>query len=92
MGRIVDTKIDDRATSGVCKCRGIATGHAYMEKHYRIDELSKLWSIGRETVRLIVKDEPGVLRIRQGLKRAHTTYSVPESVAARIHMRLQSSK
>ena len=64
----------------------------YAETHYRIADLAQLWSIGRETLRLIVKDEPGVIRIRLGRKKSHTTYSVPASVAERIHMRLQSDK
>lgn len=60
----------------------------FAEKHYRVGELANLWGLGRETVRKIVKDEPGVIKIRQGRKKAHTTYSVPESVARRIHTRL----
>jgi hypothetical protein len=58
------------------------------ERHYRISELSELCSLGRETVRKLVKDDPGVIKIRQGRKKAHTTYSVPESAAHRIHTRL----
>lgn len=50
-----------------------------------------MWSLGRETVRLLVKGEPGVIRIRLGRKRSHTIYSVPESVAVRIHTRLLNS-
>jgi hypothetical protein len=61
---------------------------SYAEKHYRIGELAKLWGLGRETIRMIVKDEPGVIKIRMGPKKAHTTYSVPESAAQRIHTRL----
>ena len=61
---------------------------SFAEKHYRVGELAGLWGLGRETVRKIVKDEPGVIKIRQGRKRADTTYSVPESVARRIHTRL----
>ena len=61
---------------------------SFAERHYRISELARLWSLGRETVRKIVMDEPGVIKIRQGRKKAHTTYSVPESVARRIHTRL----
>lgn len=61
---------------------------SFAEKHYRVCELAGLWGLGRETVRKIVKDEPGVIKIRQGRKKAHTTYSVPESVARRIHTRL----
>lgn len=61
---------------------------AFNEQHYRIADLAALWAIGREKVRLLIKDEPGVLRLRLGRKRAHTTYSVPASVAQRIHNRL----
>jgi len=62
------------------------------ERHYRVGELAAMWNIGRETVRLLVKDEPGVIRIRLGRKKAHTIYSVPESVALRIHTRLLNSR
>jgi hypothetical protein len=61
---------------------------SYAEKHYRVGELAKLWGLGRETIRLIVKDEPGVIKIRMGPKKAHMTYSVPGSAAQRIHTRL----
>jgi hypothetical protein len=58
------------------------------ERHYRISDLARLWSLGRETVRKLVKDDPGVIKIRMGRKKAHTIYSVPESAARRIHTRL----
>lgn len=58
------------------------------EKHYRISDLARLWCLGRETVRKLVKDDPCVLKIRMGRKKAHTIYSVPESAAHRIHTRL----
>jgi hypothetical protein len=58
------------------------------ERHYRVGELAEMWNLGRETVRLLVKDEPGVIKVRLGRKKAHTSYSVPASVAARIHTRL----
>ena len=58
------------------------------EKHYRIGDLARLWGLGRETVRKLVKDDPGVVKIRMGRKKAHTIYSVPESAAHRIHTRL----
>jgi hypothetical protein len=61
---------------------------SFAEKHYRIGELAERWGLGRETVRKLVKDEPGVIQIRQGRKKAHTTYTIPESVARRIHTRL----
>jgi hypothetical protein len=62
------------------------------ERHYRIGELAVMWRLGRETVRLLVKDERGVIKIRLGHKKAHTIYSVPQSVAARIHTRLLDSR
>ena len=65
--------------------------HPTFERHYRIGELAEMWKLGRETVRLLVKDEQDVIRIRLGRKKAHTIYSVPESVAVRIHTRLLNS-
>jgi hypothetical protein len=64
---------------------------AAFEKHYRIGDLARLWGLGRETVRKLVKDDPGVIKIRMGRKKAHTIYSVPESAARRIHTRLLSA-
>lgn len=58
------------------------------ERHYRVSELAEMWRLGRETVRKLVMNEPGVIKIRLGRKKAHTIYSVPESVARRIHTRL----
>ena len=60
------------------------------ERHYRIGELCVLWGIGRETLRKILLDEPGVVKIRLGRRKSHTTYSIPASVAERIHTRLSS--
>ena len=58
------------------------------EDHYSIADLSKRWRIGREAVRLLVKDEPGVFRLRLGRKKSMCRYSVPASVAIRIHNKL----
>jgi hypothetical protein len=58
------------------------------EKHYRISDLARLWGLGRETVRKLVKDDPDVIKIRMGRKKSHTIYSVPESAAHSIHTRL----
>lgn len=49
---------------------------------------ARMWGLGRETVRKLVKDDAGVVKIRMGRKKAHTFYSVPESAARRIHTRL----
>ena len=58
------------------------------EPHYSISELASQWRLGRETVRVLVKDEPGVVKIRMGARKAMTRYSVPQSVARRIHTKL----
>jgi hypothetical protein len=58
------------------------------EMHYSIADLAKQWRLGRETVRLLVKDEPGVLKIQLGRRKALTRYSVPASVARRVHTKL----
>ena len=62
--------------------------NATFEKHYRIGELAEMWHLGRETIRKLVQNDPGVIKIRMGRKRAHTVYSIPESAARRIHTRL----
>jgi hypothetical protein len=58
------------------------------EVHYSIGDLAERWRLGRETVRLLVKDEPGVIKVRMGSSKSLTRYSVPESVARRVHTRL----
>jgi hypothetical protein len=58
------------------------------EAHYSISDLASRWRLGRETVRLLVKDEPGVVKIRMGRRKSMTRYSVPESIARRVHTRL----
>lgn len=65
-----------------------AGGDTTFEVHYTISDLASRWRLGRETVRLLVKDEPGVVKIRLGKRRALTRYSVPESVARRVHTKL----
>ena len=58
------------------------------EPHYTIGDLAKQWRLGRETIRLLVKDEPDVLKLSLGRRKVLTRYSIPESVARRIHTRL----
>lgn len=62
------------------------------EKHYKPKELAEDWGFSTWTIRNLIKDEPGVLRLEgpgsvTG-KRSYITYSVPESVASRIYQRL----
>jgi len=58
------------------------------ERHFSIAELANIWNYSRETVRQLVKDDPGVAKVRKGLRKTMTRYSIPESVARRIHTRL----
>ena len=55
------------------------------EKHYRISDLARLWGLGRETVRRLVKDDPGVVKIRMGTKEVQTISAFLEWAAHRIH-------
>jgi hypothetical protein len=45
-------------------------GDTAFEPHYRIGDLVKLWKVGRETVRRLIKDEPDVLK--WGFRRSRT--------------------
>ena len=49
------------------------------ERHYRISDLARLWSLGRETVRKLVKEDPGVIKIRMGRKKKHSNSSGGQS-------------
>jgi hypothetical protein len=64
--------------------------HQYTEKHYRLSDLSIMWSLSRETVRKLVKDDPGVIKVRLGRKRSHTTWIIPASAARRIYNKLMT--
>ena len=89
--RFSDQDIAQAATS-TRSTGSAALRHPAFERHYRIGELADTWQLGRETVRRLVKDEPGVIKIRLGRKKANTSYSIPESVAVRIHTRLLNSR
>ena len=63
----------------------VSRDSSFAERHMRVGELAELWGLGRGTVRKLVKDDPGVIKIRQGRRKTHTTYSIHESAARRIH-------
>lgn len=94
MRSVDDHRLGDLESQGAGRApkRSDSEDRPVFERHYRIAELAEMWNLGRETVRLLVKDEQGVIRIRLGRKRSHTIYSVPESVAVRIHTRLLNSR
>jgi hypothetical protein len=58
------------------------------EPHFSVGQLAAQWKYGRESVRKLVMNEPGVLKLKLGKKKKNTSYSIPESVARRIHTRL----
>ncbi len=68
--------------------REIESLNAPFEPHYSVQQLSNFWNLSEESVRKLVMHEPGTIKLRLGKKRAHTRYSVPESVARRIHTKL----
>lgn len=66
---------------------------AVAETHYRINELAKMWKLSRDTIRLLFRNEPGVIKIGKGLTRHGTgrpylVLSIPESVAMRVKTRI----
>ena len=66
---------------------------AVMERHYSVDELSSLWNFAADTVRRLFEREPGVLvieRARSRNARRYRTLRIPESVAERVHRRLNN--
>lgn len=68
--------------------RGSCMDDSTFERHFSIAQLATQWNYGRESVRRLVMHEPGVLRLKLGRKKSNCAYSVPESVARRIHTRL----
>lgn len=59
-----------------------------IEKHYTINDLKDILNMSFGKVRLMVKDEPGVLRFsplkKNGKVSGRTMYRIPESVVQRI--------
>ncbi len=61
------------------------------EKHYRVEEVSNMWNMSKDTVRRIFWDEPGVIRYsrpRSKYKRSYTTILIPETVLNRVYARM----
>ena len=72
-----------------------ALTHEYQmaEKHFSPAELADLWGVSTETVRVLFREEPGVLKIGKDgtrLRRGYKTLRIPESVAERVHTRLSA--
>ena len=45
-----------------------------MEKHLTVQEVADQWSLSEETVRRLFRDEPGVLLIGNGTRKAGRRY------------------
>lgn len=61
------------------------------ERHYRVDDVSEMWNISKDTVRRMFLNEPGVVRFarpRSKYKRSYTTILIPESVLNRVYRQM----
>ncbi len=61
------------------------------ERHYSVEELAKIWRLSADFVRRLFLREPDVVvfyRQQQG-RRVYRTLRIPESVALRVHRRMQ---
>ena len=73
------------------KFEGTSVAH---DQHYTVSELAKRWHLSPNTVRRLVADEPGVIKITVGpllrnrRKRHLVSLRIPERVALRVHAKL----
>jgi len=64
------------------------------DQHYTVSELAKRWHLSPNTVRRLVVDEPGVIKLTVGpllrnrRKRHLVSLRIPERVALRVHAKL----
>ncbi len=71
-----------------------AVGNAF-ERHFRPEELAKLWGFSTNVIRDLFENEPGVLKIvrpEKLHKRRYVSLRIPASVAARVHARLDAKR
>lgn len=59
-----------------------------LEKHYRVKELAEMWGFSRTTIIRELKGEVGVIEVGDKKRRR----SIPESVAVRVHERLENHR
>jgi len=62
----------------------------FLERHYTLSELAKVWHVSRPVLRSWFLNEAGVIRfgtgkLKKGRKRIHVSLRVPESVARRVY-------
>jgi len=65
-----------------------ATSSATLERHFSVAEIALIWNLGKDSVRRIFQNEPGVLVLgarSSGRKRRYGTLRIPQSVLERVH-------
>ncbi|MGA9672539.1 MAG: hypothetical protein WBQ94_25210 [Terracidiphilus sp.] len=65
------------------------------ERHFKPEELGKLWGLSANAIRDLFEDENGVLKIvrpEKLHKRKYTTLRIPASVAERVHARFDARR
>jgi hypothetical protein len=75
------------------KPRPIEQSNLMKETHYTPAELAEMWGVSTETVRVLFREEPGVLKIGPDgtrFRRGYKTLRIPYSVAERVHTRLSA--
>jgi len=62
-----------------------------LEPHYSVETLAERWGMSNEFVRKLFLKEPGVVVFCNPTKgkRVYRTLRIPESVALRVHRRMQ---
>ncbi len=88
--------VAEAANTGLAKpgaADRLPTGRAVdasVEQHFSVKELSELWGLSERTVRRLIEQEPGVIRIHQSArgKRSYRRVQVPASIAERIYRKI----
>jgi hypothetical protein len=65
----------------------------FEEPHYTPQELAETWGVSAETIRVLFRNEPGVLKIGPDgtrFRRGYKSLRIPQSVAERVHTRLSA--
>jgi hypothetical protein len=65
------------------------------ERHFKPEELGKLWGLSANAIRTLFEEEVGVLKINRPEKlhkRKYVTLRIPASVAERVHARFDARR
>jgi len=89
-GSRLNTKLFPLSTSAPA-----SAGANAFERHFKPEELGKLWGLSTNVIRALFADEPGVLKIvrpEKLHKRRYLSLRIPASVAGRVHARLDTKR